>query len=146
MDFNATLDLIARLFVIIGLPAGAVWALYRTQYLPWKLERDRIKQDHEFEASADTREYQQATNTGALKQVINLNESLVKFLIDLYDKLTSILSQLPRLMGDVKTQMEISNRDRVRNEEILEDIDQELHAIKELLRVALSRNGTLKDE
>ena len=120
---------------------AALFTVYKTQYLPWKQKRDDELLNHNLHASDDTREYHQETNRGALNQVISLNENLVKFLIDLYDKMMGVIGQLPRLMGDVKTQMEISNRDRVRNEEILADIDQELHAIKEMLRVYLSRNG-----
>ena len=144
--------------ITYGLAAiAAVWYVYRTQYLPWRLKQNEQLFNHTYETSDkkllaeiktsdDSREYEQSTNTGALNQVIELNQNLVKFLIGLYDKMLVTLGQLPRLMGDVKTQMEISNRDRVRIDEILADIDQELHTIKELLRAELSRRNIESDE
>lgn len=128
MNANETLDLIARILVIIGVPAGAIFALYRTVILPARLAKDASNQKH-----------QQETEGGAFRQVLKINESLVDVLVGLYreiigqiDKLEKAIAalQIIRAISDAKTQVEIHNREWARMEEILSDIDITMHKIE----------------
>lgn len=130
MTPDEILDTTARIIIIIGPAVYAGWLFYTKVIAPAKLKASDETRTAQISADADTREYEQETNKGALNQVIVLNENLVKFLIDRYDKLVTTINVIPKIIGDAKTQIEISNRDRVRSEEIIADIDIMLHEIK----------------
>ena len=145
-----------RIFLYtVGAIVG-LFTLYKTTYLPWKLERDKAKQDHEIKASDDTREYYQTREANAFSQTLSINERLVQVLIDIsdqkynalnsrFDEVEKILYAINQHIAREATNIEFSNRERVQMQEQLSDIDISLHTITELLRAAL-RNGTLKDE
>jgi len=158
MDFNGLLDLIARLFVIIGVPAAAIWAWYSKSYAPARLRENETKLNQDIKASDDTREYEHGREVKAFSHTVLINESLVQFNIKIIEKEFAEVNQ--RLDAHEKqfytinqhiargaAAIENVNRDRVADAEIKDDIDIELHAIKELLRAALAgRNGTPPNE
>jgi len=79
---------------------GGIWAFYARVLTPARLQRERKTQEH-----------WQETETGAFKQILKLNESLVTVLID------------------------INNRDKFKLEEMLSDLELELNTIKVELNV-----------
>jgi len=142
---------IEDIFTYIVAPALAgiagVWVVVSKVVLPYYIAR-----------STDVREYKQETESGAFKQILAINETLIQTLISavdnfaqiepyiskqfqvLNDILQSSWKGLPRLMSDVRTQLEILNRDRVAHDERLSDIDMQLHEIKAMLQTKVENN------
>lgn len=82
-------------------------------------------------------QFEQTRDADAFKQTISINETLINFFIESYEdfgrRLSAIEKKMENLMSvsaRTKTELEISNRERVQMEEILSDIDVLLHEIR----------------
>lgn len=138
---NLTIEQIFTYIVAPIIAAGiGIWKIAIPAYIKMVDREEQAK----IEEKRDNREYQQSTQVSALKQVLENNQTLTHTLIDNYNRINqSIIElgktidalQIVKTISDVRTQIEISNRDRVRLEEIVSDIDNELHEIKSALNI-----------
>jgi len=114
------------LTALIGPAAIALWR--------WWERRQREKENYERRESEDHREFTERTQGGALEQVLSLNEKLIdRLLIRVQDANTAQMERLDRMIGlltRVEGAIGIMVRDWSRIDEILSDIDLELHEIK----------------
>ena len=136
-------------------PIVALFTLYKTQYLPWRIRQNEQLFNHEMQASDSTRDYYQKREANAFSQTLSINEQLVQVLIDISDKKMTELNAridshekifyaIQQHMARGNSAIDTANRERVQMAEQTSDIDIELHTIKELLRVAIrSNNSTL---
>jgi hypothetical protein len=102
---NEYLDLIARIFVIIGIPAGAVWALYKTQIAPAKIREREVKLEADLAALEDSREHKQTLETeqirlGALSQSW-ANEKLFE---EAHENSEFLRQQMTKNLSDIQTE------------------------------------------
>lgn len=123
---------------IVAAVTGAIVGIWKI-VIPAIVKRIQLRDEAEIETRRDSREYEQGVQSNAFNQVIEINRTLIHTLIDSHGKLETAITDLrktldglhiPAIISDAKTQIEISNRDRVRMDEILADIDIELHEIK----------------
>lgn len=141
-----------KIFPYAVAAVSALYMLYKTQYLPWRLKRDDTRLNHDIQASDSTREYEHGKEVKAFSHTVLINESLVQFNIRIIEQEFAEINK--RLDGHEAqfytinqhiargaAAIENVNRDRVADQEVKDDIDLELHTIKELLRAALARNN-----
>lgn len=116
------------IIVIPGISALFVW--YTTRYLPAK----QAKENQE-------REFNRASETESLGQVIKINETIVSALVRVIDdrfsrlendlsKVLDILRKTDRALGEISVHVETHSREVIRNNEVQADIDLLLHEIK----------------
>ena len=154
MFINDYLDFITRLFVIIGIPLGAIWAFYTKIWVPARLKASSDVRTAQIQAEGDSREYEQGKEVKAFSHTVLINESLVKFNIKIIEQEFALVNSrldahekqfysINQFIARAAAAIENVNRDRVADMEVKDDIDMELHTIKELLKLALSnKNGT----
>ncbi len=133
-------DTVTYIILPILAGIGAIWALVAKVIVPNYLKALSLEQQH-----------QQSAEVSALSQVLSMNEQQGKALIEavqsfsqykkeaakLFDSLERKIEQslmpLANVMAKSNTAVTVGNMERVRQEEILSDIDQQLHDIKALL-------------
>lgn len=141
-----------KIFPYAVAAVSALYMLYKTQYLPWRLQRDDTRLNHDIQASDSTREYEHGKEVKAFSHTVLINESLVQFNIRIIEQEFEAVNKrldaheaqfytINQHIARGAAAIENVNRDRVADQEVKDDIDLELHTIKELLRAALARNN-----
>lgn len=136
--------------ILASLVAPAIIAL-------WVFWKERTKEQDKFkrERSADQDEHLQQSQSDSLKQVISLNEKLIENLISmsngrftrLNDNLVAVnerQGQLGNLLAEIKSQQQIVVIDWSRINEIVGDIDIEMHEIKSALHAQGIRSNSYR--
>ena len=149
---SLSIEQIIAYLISPAIAAGwAIGAIIKKVVLPWYLKRQTKYTEHNMEAQSVEGEHRRASESITLKQWAKMNEGYADLLktsiqeFSLYrvenNKLFKSLEELiekqhyplTKTLASVNTQLTIANRERIRLEEVHDDIEQQIREVNENL-------------
>lgn len=148
---------------IVSAAITAIWLFFVKVWFPNQQENQKRRhdeaqrqRDHEqalleltakgkLEQNRDEQEYLQKTQGDALQAVLGISTKLIEHLIEQGNgratEQTRLMTQMSNSLVRMEGMVSAANRDWSRHNEIVGDIDIEMHVMKDMLKTILIKHG-----